>query len=183
MGRRKQGYAAKQTKEFQDYIKSVFNLSNDRLGFSYKPGYGYCSVYANIGFKSNTLSVPVSHLVWLLKYGVWPTDGMHLDHVDDDPLHNIWSNLKEVTHKENQSKKIGKGNRQYGTGKYGYGINIYQDKRDGRCYVTRYLSSKEEPDIKKRSSKLESFKTLVEAEKYIEEYIKSLDDPLYGVEL
>ena len=182
MGRRKQGYVTKQTKEFQEYVKSVFDLTEDRLGFSYLKNSGYCSVYANIGFKGNTLSVPISHLIWLLKYGVWPKDRMHLDHIDDDPLNNKWNNLKEVTHKENQAKKIGKGNRYYGATKYGHGISVDTDKRDGRFYVSRYLSSKEEINLKKRKKGLGGFNTLEEAEAFIKEYIENLDNPIYGLE-
>src|SRR5215469_13547428 len=57
----------------------------------------YVSVHLDIGWKGSVVSVPVSHAVWLATYGRWPAEGLHLDHLDNDPLNNEPANLAEVT--------------------------------------------------------------------------------------
>ena len=105
MGRRKQGYITKQSPEFIDFILGNFKVDNDKGDIITDI---YCSAYVNIGFKGNTVSIPISHLVWLIIHKRWPQDGSHIDHIDDDPLNNRPSNLREVTQKENQAKKKGR---------------------------------------------------------------------------
>jgi hypothetical protein len=48
---------------------------------------------------------PVAHLIWLSQTGSWPTGVV--DHIDGNPLNNSWSNLRDVTQKENMSNKHG----------------------------------------------------------------------------
>lgn len=51
-----------------------------------------------------------SHLVWLKSTGSWPTRGLCIDHVDQNPLNDKFSNLREVSYSHNlenvTSKKL-----------------------------------------------------------------------------
>lgn len=101
----------------------------------------YASTYINFGFGAGIISVPVSHVVWFLTHGRWPDDDKHIDHRDDDSMNNAPFNLQELTQVENQKKRRGRQvYRSYGSGKYGPGINIRQDPRDDRWYVTHQAS-------------------------------------------
>lgn len=42
-------------------------------------------------------------IVWLWVTGKWPRG--NIDHIDKDAMNNRWSNLRDVTHKENMSNK------------------------------------------------------------------------------
>lgn len=42
-----------------------------------------------------------THLVWLYTKGVWPQIGMVIDHENQDTLDDTPTNLREVTHKQN----------------------------------------------------------------------------------
>jgi hypothetical protein len=77
----------------------------------------YVSTHLDINWKGTVVSVPHSHVVWLIKHGRWPKDGMHLDHKNDDPSDNRPDNLVEVTQAENQAKRRGRTvSRAYGKG-------------------------------------------------------------------
>jgi hypothetical protein len=113
--------------------------------------------------------------VWLLKHGRWPLEGYQIDHIDDDAMNNSPSNLKEVTHAENQKKRRGRIiSRSYGTGKYGYGISVTQDRRDGRFYVVRSPSRGESKSITTIKIALGGFLTLEDAEKRVRECIADI---------
>lgn len=136
----------------------------------------YASVHIDIGWNGTVVSVPHSHVVWFLKYGRWPRDGYQLDHIDDDPMNNAPENLTEVTHAENQNKRRGRiVSRAYGKGKYGYGINIHGDKRDGRFYVTRFLSRGHgDGDLKTTRHPLGGFDTMAEAQAKVRSVIEQI---------
>jgi hypothetical protein len=137
----------------------------------------YASVHIDIGWNGTVVSLPHSHVVWFLKHGRWPKDGFQLDHIDDDPMNNAPANLQEMNAAENQEKRRGRiVYRSYGSGKYGYGINIALDKRDGRYYVTRQLSRGHgEGDLKNVKKSLGGFDTLKEAEAKVEAYIADIE--------
>jgi hypothetical protein len=125
----------------------------------------YASLYVNICWKGGIISMPVSHVVWFLTHGRWPEDGKVLDHVNDDAMDNAPDNLAELTQEENQRKRRGrKVYRSYGRGKYGPGMNITRDKRDGRYYV-RHQASRGHGvgDLKNVKINLGGFATLEEA--------------------
>lgn len=122
----------------------------------------YASIYINIGWKGGIISVPYSHVVWFLTHGRWPEDGKVLDHVNDDPMDNAPRNLAELTEEENHRKRRGrKVYRSYGKGKYGPGMNIRLDPRDGRYYVTNQASRGHgSGDLKNIKKSLGGFPTL-----------------------
>lgn len=134
----------------------------------------YVSIHLDICWAGSTVSVPLSHVVWFLTHGRWPEPGMHLDHLDDDALNNRPDNLAEITHEANQKKRRGRiVGPHYGTGKYGYGLYVYADKRDGRFYVTRHMSRGHgNGDLKNVKVSLGGYGTLAEAESGVENYIK-----------
>jgi HNH endonuclease len=148
----------------------------------------YASMHIDIGWKGSVVSVPHSHVVWLMKHGRWPRDGFNLDHENDDPMDNRPDNLKEVTRAENQRKRRGRiVSRAYGRGKYGHGIGVHHDKRDGRYYVTRTLSRGHgNGDLRTVKKGLGGFDTLKEAKRRVGEIIAEIEAngpghvPAYG---
>jgi hypothetical protein len=135
----------------------------------------YASVHIDIGWNGTVVSVPHSHVVWFLKYGRWPKEGFQLDHIDDDPMNNVPSNLAELTPEENQRKRRGRTiSRTYGTGKYGYGIYVHHSKRDDRFYARRYLSRGHHGKFRHVRKGLGGFDTLREAEAAIAECISMI---------
>jgi hypothetical protein len=137
----------------------------------------YVSAHLDIGWKGSVVSVPVSHVVWLAAHGRWPAEGLHLDHLDNDPLNNKLANLAEVTHTENQRRRRGRTvSHAYGTGKYGHGISVNMDKRDGRFYVSRQMSRGHgNGDLKNVRVSLGGFATLAAAESKVRRVIRRLD--------
>jgi hypothetical protein len=136
----------------------------------------YASVHIDISFDGTVVSTPHSHVVWFLKHGRWPAEGMYLDHINDDPMDNCPSNLREVTHAENMEKRRGRSvNRNYGSGKYGFGLNVYSDRRDGRHYVTRTLSRGHHGQMKTIKKSVGGYATLAEAEERIKHYIAEIE--------
>jgi DNA-binding CsgD family transcriptional regulator len=134
----------------------------------------YASCYLNIGWKGGIVSVPHSHVVWFLKHGRWPRKDMFLDHVNDDPMDNRPDNLQELTQQQNQAKRRGRiVYRSYGTGKYGHGLGIHADKRDGRFYVTRHLSRGHGKGNVKKS--LGGFDSLKEAKAAVKRYVAEIE--------
>lgn len=186
MARRKQGYVNKQSEEFIKFILDNYTLDESTGNINTKI---YTYIYISVGFKSNTLSVPYSHLVWLLKHKKWPTDGFNIDHIDDNPLNNRPDNLEEITYIDNQAKRKGKGNRSYGTGKCGHGIYINYDKRDTKYYISRKLSRGTVTNHLGKTATIAygSFKTLELAEQKVKEIIEELNSPVdilkeFGIE-
>lgn len=175
---RGKNYQIRQSNEFQEYLLDTLEIDYEKG--SVKTKKVYCSIYVNIGFKSETVSIPLSQLVFFLKNKRWPKDEHHIDHKDDDPLNNHPDNLQEITKKDNWAKKKNKGNRRYGKNKYGHGINIYKDKRDGRYYADRYISTKIEDDLLTARRKIHLFgaATLDEIEIKIKEYVHRINNPI-----
>ena len=65
------------------------------------------SFYADDGTHQG---IARSHLVWLKFHGTWPTRGLVIDHVDQNPMNDRISNLREVSQSKNleniTSKKL-----------------------------------------------------------------------------
>jgi hypothetical protein len=70
-------------------------------------GRGLLRFYADDGTQHMILR---SHLVWLKSTGTWPTRGLCIDHIDQNPLNDKISNLREVSNSKNienvTSKKL-----------------------------------------------------------------------------
>jgi len=134
----------------------------------------YALLALNISWNYKTIRVPYSHLVWLLEKGEWPEDGKNLDHINDDPMDNRPSNLNELTHTENQRKRRGRlVNRNYGTGKYGYGFYIYKDKRYSKYSISRCLSRGHgSGELKTIKRGLGVFNSIEDAELMVKLYIR-----------
>jgi hypothetical protein len=166
-------------KDDPDFIKLIEEhvKLNEETG-----GLEFTELYAqqcfNIGFKGKMIVVPYSHIVWLKKHKRWPIKGMHVDHVNDNPQDNRPTNLQELTEEESKKKRRGRMvYRSYGTGKYGYGMGIYNDKRDNRFYVSRSMSRGHgNGDLKTHSISLGGFDTREEAEAKIASYIKEIQE-------
>jgi hypothetical protein len=138
----------------------------------------YASLHVNIGWGGNTLQIPYPHIVFFLTHGRWPKDGYHVGHIDDDPMNNRPLNLEETTQVENQKKRRGRlVYRSYGSGKYGYGMEIYSDKRDGRHYVRRNLSRGHgKGELKTIKKGLGGFDTLEEAEAQVAIFVEQIKE-------
>lgn len=138
--------------------------------------------YAHLGFnvtwKGSLISVTYANAVWFLTHGKWPREGYHIDHIDDDPLNNRPDNLQEITAIENQRKRRGrKVYRSYGRGKYGHGLYIYADKRDGRFYVSRNISRGHgEGDLQGVKIALGGYDTLEEAESVVADNVRRIEE-------
>ena len=133
----------------------------------------YASLVVNVMWKGRGLPIPYSHLVWFCTYKRWPHPGMNLDHINDNPLDNRIENLREISATENQRKRRGRiVYRNYGTGKYGFGMVVHRDKRDNRYYVTRNLSRGVSKQHVTKNHSLGGFDSLEEAEKRVSEVIE-----------
>lgn len=142
----------------------------------------YANLCLNIGWKGQLVVVPYSHIVWLLTRKRWPKNGLHVDHINDNPLDNRPENLQELTEENSHKKRRGRiVYRSYGTGKYGYGMYIHHDKRDDRFYVTRHLSRGHgDGDLRTIRKSLGGFDTLAEAETKVAECIEEIKK--YGLD-
>jgi len=131
-------HRVKNDPDFMQFFKD--HVSVDKNGkLSVKDCYAYLGF--NLSWKGKPVSVTYANAVWFLTRGAWPKFGHHIDHLDDDPLNNAPNNLQEITEAENQAKRRGrKVYRSYGRGKYGHGMAVHHDKRDGRYYVSRNIS-------------------------------------------
>jgi hypothetical protein len=137
----------------------------------------YASICVNIRWKNHVIPIPYSHLMWFVTKGEWPKDGYHLDHKNDDPTDNRPDNLQEVIEAENHKKRRGRlVYRSYGKGKYGYGMGVHQDKRDGRYYVDRHLSRGHgNGELKTPRISYGGYDTLPEAEAKVAECIAEIE--------
>jgi hypothetical protein len=172
------GNAKKRNPQFEELLRKTSTV--DDAGNVKVKGM-YASTFINFGFDGGIVSVPTSHVVWFLTRGRWPNEGLTLDHCDDDSMNNAPDNLQEMTMAQNHRKRRGRiVSRSYGSGKYGYGLYIYSDPRDGRHYVTRTLSrgmhSKECQTVKKT---LGGFNSLKDAERRVRECIAGIEK--YGI--
>src|SRR6266852_5295663 len=136
--------------------------------------------YAHLGFNINwngqLISTSYAGAVWFLTHGRWQKSGYHIDHIDDNPMNNRPDNLQELTEAENQFKRRGKKvYRSYGRGKYGYGMYIHDDKRDGYFYISRNIyRGFGNGDLKGIKIALGRESSLVKAEKRVEFYIDEI---------
>lgn len=149
--------------EFQEFLKKHAKV--DKNGkISVDDCYAYLGF--NISWKGELVSMTYANAVWFLTHGTWPDDGLKIDHINDDPLDNRPSNLQAITEAENHAKRRGrKVYRSYGKGKYGYGIQVHHDKRDGRFYVSRNVSRGfGEGDLKGIRYGIGGYDSLAEAE-------------------
>lgn len=163
----------------KDLIQQLLkNVTLDKTTGQFSSPDHYMSLAVNIGWKGGIVSVPASHLSWLLTHGRWPEKDKVIDHIDDDAFNNRPDNLQEITYKENQLKRRNrKVYRNYGTGKYGHGFGIYYDKRDGRYYVNRNYSRAHTGARKTIKQSFGGHFTLEEAEAKIEYLIKQISNP------
>ena len=137
----------------------------------------YASVHIDICWKGTVVSVPYSHVVWLKIKKRWPQKGFCIDHKNNEAMDNRPLNLQEITETENHEKRRGRlVYRSYGTGKYGHGLHIYNDKRDNRFYVTRQLSRGHgDGDLKNVKKSLGGFDTLKQAEAAVKQYTHEIE--------
>jgi hypothetical protein len=130
---------SKHDPEFMELLRKTAKLDRSTGNLRFEGM--YVSTFLNFGFGGNIVSAPHSHVVWFLEHGRWPDADKVIDHRDDEPMNNAPDNLQELTHEENQKKRRGRMiYRSYGQGKYGYGIGLHCDGRDGKWYVTRTMS-------------------------------------------
>jgi hypothetical protein len=163
--------AKKHEADFQAALKKHVRLDEATGDIKFDGLYASC--YVNVCWKGGIISLPHAHLVWFLKHGRWPAEDMIIDHKNDDPMDNRPDNLQELTHTENQKKRRGRVvYRSYGSGRYGPGMNIHRDKRDGRYYVTHQASRGHgNGDLKNVKIGLGGFETLAEAEARVASFL------------
>lgn len=158
--------------EFMEFFKKHVYLEDGVL----KTRDCYAHLGFNLHFKNSVWSVTYANAVWFLTRGEWPKPGYHIDHINDDSLDNHPDNLQELTPIENQSKKRGKRvYRSYGKGKYGYGMSITYDKRDGCYYIGRNISRGfGAGDLKGVKISLGREETLEAAKNRVNDYIEEI---------
>jgi hypothetical protein len=169
--------AKKHDPEFEKVVKEHMVLDHETGNI--KLNGIYASLHVTVSWKGSGLQIPYSHIVWLLTYGKWPAPGAHLDHKNDDPFDNRPSNLEETTEEKNQFKRRGRiVSRNYGkNSKYGYGMGIFHDQRDGRYYVSRDLSRGHgNGELKTPRKGLGGFDTLEEAEAQVKIFIEQIKE-------
>jgi hypothetical protein len=161
--------------EFEKFFKEHCTLDEETGKITVRDAYAHLGF--NIGWRGDLVSVTYANAVWFLKHGEWPKHKHHIDHINDDSLDNRPCNLQELTEAANQAKRRGrKVYRSYGSGKYGYGIGVHNDKRDGRFYVDRTLSRGHgKGDLKGIRYSLGGFDTLDEAEQAVAAHISVLE--------
>ncbi len=163
--------------EFMELLPQVCSLdpTTGKLTFNTKM---YASVALNIGWKGGVLPVPYSHVVWFLTHGAWPHEDNQVHHLNNDPIDNRPDNLSEEDILRHQRRRRGRiVSRAYGKGKYGYGMGIYADKRDGRFYVSRSMSRGHgDGDLKTISIALGGYGSLDEAEAAVTSYIAEIKE-------
>ena len=165
--------AKKRDPEFMELLRkcAVLNPKTGDLRFEGM----YASTYINFGWKGSIVSVPHAHVVWFLTRGRWPDDDKRIDHIDDDAMNN--APRQELTEEQNAAKRRGRiVYRSYGSGKYPHGLSIYSDKRDGRHYVSRYVSrGYGKGDLKSVKKGLAGYDTLKEAEAAIARFVAEIE--------
>ena len=170
--KRGENYQSRYDENFKKFLRE--NLSFDETG--QLKSKVYVQVYIGIkggGRNSKNIAIPVSHLSWFLSRGEWPRDGYTIDHKDDNSLNNKPDNLQELTIEDNMAKKRGKTNRSFGSSKYGHGITVSIDKRDGTYIAVRIPSRGETKSDKSIKIPVGRSKTLEEIEAKIANYIEN----------
>ena len=74
---------------------------------------------------------PLTHLIWLMEKGAFPSPEVDIDHRNNDPLDNRWDNLREASRSENC---INRRN----WGKYPKGVSKTTDGKKFRARITVY---------------------------------------------
>lgn len=138
----------------------------------------YAFIGFNIQWNGTLISMTYANAVWFLHHKRWPRSGYRVDHVNDLTFDNRPSNLQELTELENQKKRRGRiVYRSYGKGKYGYGMSVHYDKRDGYFYIGRNISRGfGEGDLKGIKVSLGRAATLEEAEQCVKAYITEIQE-------
>lgn len=160
--------------EFEKFFKDHASVDGHTGKITVHDCYAYLGF--NINWNGQIVSMTYANAVWFLTHGKWPRPGHHIDHVDDDSLNNAPANLQELTEAENHQKRRGRTvYRSYGKGKYGYGMSIYHDKRDGYFYIGRNISRGfGNGDLKGIKIALGREPSLAEAEKRVQSYIDEI---------
>lgn len=74
---------------------------------------------------------PLTHLIWALETGKFPDPGVLIDHRNNNPLDNRWSNLREATSQHNNMNRRN-------WGKYPKGVSLTKCGRKFRARITVY---------------------------------------------
>ena len=88
----------------QEYLKSILNYDKDSGIFTWVKRNGNVagnidsSLYCRINIKG--IKYSAHRLAWLYVYGEWPKN--QIDHINGNKNDNMISNLRDVTHSENQ---------------------------------------------------------------------------------
>lgn len=96
----------KQTFRYDPESGQLFRLRRV-LGARFGEPVGYANKNSRTGktyilVRMNYGTYVAHRLIWVLVQGRWPAPGMDIDHEDGDGTNNRWTNLREVTHVENQ---------------------------------------------------------------------------------
>lgn len=94
-------------------IREIVSYDPDTGVFVWRVKRNKCPVGKRVGFPRNKGDywkaridyqvVYLHRVAWLYMTGTWPT--LMIDHVDGDKGNNSWSNLREVTQKQNQENR------------------------------------------------------------------------------
>lgn len=79
----------------------VYNSNGSEIG-GRNPDDGRISCCISVKELHKSITVPRTHLVWWKATGKWPIQ--IIDHIDDIPYHDWFSNLQELTHRGNVIK-------------------------------------------------------------------------------
>lgn len=80
----------------KEVATTVLRKSDDRL------------VATKLNCNGNIAKV-VSHIIWKIMTGNWPTVGMLMDHKDGNVENNVWGNLREATYQQNAANRESPG--------------------------------------------------------------------------
>lgn len=120
-------YKNKLTIEFlhENYIADfkegkLFNkITNKEIGYT-KAGYRLVAI------KNKSLRLNI--IIFAMYHNRWPHLGMLVDHIDQNPLNNSISNLREVTHEGNNKN----------TSRFKHGITVVHLKHKIKYQVSRF---------------------------------------------
>ena len=91
--------------EYLSYDKETGNLYQKKKRPKVKVGQlaGGITPYGYRFIQLNGRKYPAHHIVWMFETGAFPSQT--LDHIDGNPLNNKFSNLREVTTKQNTENR------------------------------------------------------------------------------